>query len=272
MENNSAKNFNKKHYDSLASHSNGAICEEPLGYIVFPMIENYISSRKIHPSDMTVLDIGAGDSGVPTDYLVKYGFKVVETDISNVSLQRLLLLFEDFESQISIESGDIFDVLDNYNNMGQKFDLIIARAFLHHIPDTTKLLEKIKPVLNENGVFISFADPLRYDTLSYFELLFSKIDYYLWRIRQGNLKRGINSFIRRGIRNKLDESLEEDMLEYHVVRNGLDQELIENFWKFNGVKCEVIKYYWSPSKLFILIANFFKVKNGFAIKAGKNIV
>lgn len=268
MSSSNAGELNKKFYDRLTQGTNDNIAEEVLDYVIFPILEKSIESINIPADQIEVLDIGSGDTGVPTNYLLKLGLKVTETDISEASLLKLLNKFSHYGDRLQIQPGNIFEVLNKYKSDNKQFDIVIARSFLHHIPDTETLLASIEPIISKNGCFISFADPLRYDTIPIFTLAYTKLGYFIWRVRQRNLLRGCKSLMRRFLK-KYDINKEEDMVEYHVVRNGVDQELIRNFWSKHSYNYKLIPYFWSPSPIFTLIGKFAKLKNGFAFYAYK---
>jgi hypothetical protein len=61
-----------------------------------------------------------------------------------------------------------------------------------------------------------------------------KAAYYAWRLGQGDLTKGVGTRLRRA-RGVLDESNPADMVEYHVVRDGVDdvalQQLLEGAFR-----------------------------------------
>jgi len=67
--------------------------------------------------------------------------------------------------------------------------------------------------------------------------------YMFWRIRQGNPKRGVGSQLRR-LRGIYDESLPSDMIEYHVVRQGVDEGALEEMLR-SGFQDVDPWFYWS---------------------------
>jgi hypothetical protein len=72
------------------------------------------------------------------------------------------------------------------------------------------------------GAFVSFQDSLWYPRRSPGSLAVERGAYLLWRMGQGQLWRGVASVLRRR-RGAYDETDPSDMIEYHVVRKGVDE-------------------------------------------------
>jgi hypothetical protein len=96
---------------------------------------------------------------------------------------------------------------------------------LHHIPDYLALLRDALKVVRPGGSFLTFQDPLRYDTMSSVHHRVDRLTYFAWRLGQGNLKRGIQTRLRR-FRGVYSPEHVVDFEEYHVVRNGVDSDAI----------------------------------------------
>jgi hypothetical protein len=54
-----------------------------------------------------------------------------------------------------------------------------------------------------------------------------RVGYYAWRLLRGNRKRGVG-FVVRGTRGTTDERNQSDMVENHVVGNGVDESAIRD--------------------------------------------
>lgn len=68
----------------------------------------------------------------------------------------------------------------------------------------------------------AWQDPLWYPRRGRFNPSADKLAYMAWRVTQGDIKTGVSSHWRR-IRRIYDESNPSDMIEYHVVRDGVDE-------------------------------------------------
>jgi SAM-dependent methyltransferase len=167
---------------------------------------------------------------------------------------------------LRIMDGDVFDVVERLRTEGHRFDLVVARAFLYHIPDYLALLRQFAVVLERHGQFISYADPLRYDTVPWRARRFSQASYYWWRLFQGNYGRGLRTLTRRA-QQRLDENCPADMVEYHVVRNGVDQLAIRQLLEERGFAVRTITYHWSQSPLGNWLGQRLRLHNGFVISA-----
>jgi hypothetical protein len=162
--------------------------------------------------------------------------------------------------------GDIFRTLDDLEGRGRRFDVVGTSAFLHHIPDYLKLCRCAAGLLRKNAVFLTFQDPLRYDTLSRFTYLFDRVSYLGWRLFQGNYIQGLKTRLRR-IRGSYRGDLPEDMTEYHVVRNGVDQLALVASLESFGFECRVHSYWSTQSRFFQWAGEALHLANTFGIIA-----
>jgi len=166
------------------------------------------------------LEIGAGH-GCFTQILVDAGASVIVTEMSLPSADKLKCDYLGSKSVIVYHD-------DTGNWLGESdmsFDLIACISVLHHIPDYLGFMEIAFDHITENGTFISWQDPLWYPRRTRLNLVFEKICYYSWRLTQKNLLSGLRTRLRR-LQGILDENNPADMVEYHVVRNGLDEQEI----------------------------------------------
>ena len=144
------------------------------------------------------------------------------------------------------------------------YDIIVANSFLHHIPDYIGIIREAVAILSLHGQFFSFQDPLRYDSVGRFTMIFSNLSYFLWRIFKGDVIGGLMRRLRRSRGIYLADSVH-DNAEYHVARNGVDQDAIYCFLKEQGFDCDIISYFSTLSRLFQPIGTALGVKNTFAI-------
>jgi len=214
-----------------------------------------------------VLDMGAG-TGVLSLPLLEMGALVTAVDAAQPLLDVLVRRAAVFGTSLRPVAGDIFETAELCLETGKKFDLICACSFLHHIPDYLKLCRMVARLIKPNGAFFSFADPLRYDTLPPMTYLLDRSFYFAWRLFQGNYVHGFKTFVRR-LRRIYREDEPADMIEYHVVRNGVDQEAIRLLFETEGFTCDIQKYWSTPSAL----PEYFGIKlgltNSFAVVATK---
>lgn len=217
-----------------------------------------------HKEVPRVLDLGAGEGSATLSFL-KLGAKVVAVDVSSCQLESLRNKCKNFDDMLEIRCEDIKNTL---KNKSEKYDIIVANSFLHHVPDYIGLLREALIHLNPYGQFFSFQDPLRYDTVGKFTRFFSKSAYLSWRIFKGDLISGLKRRLRRTRGVYLKDSIH-DNAEYHVIRNGVDQDAICELFKKRGIDCDVISYFSTQNRFLQVLGTLLGMKNTFAVIARK---
>ncbi len=260
----SASNENKELYNSmmLKDYIDGAphLKHKKLKKLYIELANKVVSnSKKVNNS---VLDIGAGE-GTTTNCFLSLGSKVTAVDISQNQLNSLKKKCVQYGDKLQVICEDVNDTVKR----SEKYDIITINSFLHHIPDYCNLLQQASNLLEQNGQIFTWQDPLRYDTLNKFTSLFSKLAYFSWRIRKGDIIAGIKRRIRRSKGVYIDNVY--DNAEYHVTRNGVDQDAIQKLFKDNGFNVEIIEYFSTQGSLWQRIGDLFKLKNTFGIIAQK---
>jgi SAM-dependent methyltransferase len=167
-----------------------------------------------------VLEVGAGH-GTFTDHIVAAGASVQVTEMSEPSAAKLRRRFR---------NNKAVTVVDDPNGKaateGDPVDVVACISVLHHIPDYLSAVAGMVDRIAPGGAFISYQDPLWYPRRTRVSRQVERVAYLSWRITQGDLRRGVATTGRR-LRGSLDESNPSDMVEYHVVRNGVDEESLE---------------------------------------------
>ena len=130
--------------------------------------------------------------------------------------------------------------------MSDRFDIIAYFSVLHHIPDYVAHVRLAMSHLSPGGALVSYQDPLLYSRCSLVTRLLDRGSYFAWRATKGDLKRGLRTRVRRA--RGIYEDRPEDMAEYHVVRDGVDElALIRTLTpRFSRV---TIDRYWSTQSL-----------------------
>ena len=213
----------------------------------------------------SVLDMGAGDGALTVPYL-ELGAKVTAADVTVEFLESLQKKSKAYADSLTVLPGDIFETLRKLAAEGKQFDLVCASSFLHHIPDYLELCRLASRLVRRNGIFFTFQDPLRYDTLGKTERVMERAGYFWWRIFQGGYGRGLKTRVRRlfGIYRP---DLAEDTAEYHVVRNGVDHLGVQSLLKSEGFECEVRPYWSTHSPLFQSLGRKLSLRSNFALMA-----
>lgn len=100
--------------------------------------------------DMTVLDFGAG-TGLVTGHVAPRVNRVVAADISQAMLEQLASKPE-LEGKVETVCQDIVD-----EPLETRFDLIVSAMALHHVEDTSRLMQRFGQQLKDSGR-IALAD------------------------------------------------------------------------------------------------------------------
>ncbi len=212
-----------------------------------------------HTKSPRVLDIGAGE-GTSAFMFLEMGAHVTAVDLSASQLELLRERCVQYGDRLDIHCTEVDSFLESNHD---QYDIIVASSFLHHIPDYNDLIRKALQHLSPYGQFLSFQDPLRYDSLGKFTWLFSRMAYFTWRVFKGDVMGGVKRVLRRG-RGVYLSDLEADNAEYHVVRNGVDQDAIRSRFKEEGFDCEIIPYFSTHSRFFQPIGTWLHLKTAFA--------
>lgn len=184
-----------------------------------------------------VVEIGAGHGGF-TDHLVAAGATVEVTEMSRPSAAELTRRFR-HNPAVTVT----VDLDGSAATSGPPVDVVVCLSVLHHIPDYLAAVEGMVDRIAPGGSFVSFQDPLWYSRRKRSSLLIERAAYLAWRVPQGQLRRGIAATARRA-RGKLDETNPSDMVEYHVVRQGVDDQALEAILRPRFRRVE-IRRYWS---------------------------
>ena len=227
---------------------------------LFEALMSRVYSGAVRNSPLVrVLDIGAGE-GTATHIFLRFGANVTAVDISEDQLNCLRAQCSNFEGRLEVHNEDAWDTVKRPGN----YDIVLFNSFLHHVPDYLELMRLSFERIAPQGQFVSFQDPLRYDTLGKSTYMFSHGSYFAWRLFQGNLWDGFNTRIRRA-RGIYIEGSKQDDAEYHVTRNGLDQLAMSNLLQLNGFEPALIRYFSTQGAMLQKAGSFLGLQNTFAI-------
>ncbi|MFJ5530204.1 class I SAM-dependent methyltransferase [Streptomyces sp. NPDC093261] len=184
-----------------------------------------------------VLEVGAGH-GTFTDHLVAAGARVEVTEMSAPSAAVLRHRFRNNPRVTVTHDPEGREILRS-----EPLDAVVCISVLHHIPDYLGAVEHLVGRIAPGGAFFSVQDPLWYPRRSGVSMRLDRGAYLLWRLGQGNLRRGLATRARR-LRGHYDETNEADMAEYHVVRQGVDEVALQALLRpaFHQVE---LQCYWS---------------------------
>ena len=220
-----------------------------------------VARTRMRTGHCRTLEVGAGH-GSFTAVLRGAGADVTVTEMSSSSAARLRTRFDKDPSVTVVHDGDGSWVFET----GSRFDLVVAVSVLHHIPDYLAAVARYADVTEPGGSFISWQDPMWYPRQPRAVLAASRVAYFAWRIRQGNLKRGIATRMRR-LSGTLDEGNVSDMAEYHVVRKGVDESALARLLRDRYAETLLIGYWSTQSTTLQRAGNWLRLRDTFGFVA-----
>ncbi len=210
-----------------------------------------------------VLEIGAGH-GTFTHTLLEAGATVTVTEASRASAEHLQHEFAGDErvSVVHDEGGEF--LLDQ----AERWDLAVLISVVHHIPDYLAFFGQLQDVVAEGGAIFSVQDPLWYPRRSRASHLASRATYFWWRLGQGNYRRGLATRLRR-VKGGYSETAESDLVEYHVVRQGVDEEALRALLS-EEFDVEVFTYWSTQSPLLHRALERSRLRSDFGVEATRH--
>jgi SAM-dependent methyltransferase len=193
---------------------------------------------------LKILEVGAGH-GTFTDALRSFGAQVTVTEMSLASVEYLSQRYSDDPNVEVVHDQDG----SCKQFAGRSFDAVVCVSVLHHIPDYLAAVRNYVEMIRPGGSFVSWQDPILYARVPPAQLRAAKASYYLWRATTGEWSQGLKTASRR-IRGVLDEANTADMVEYHVIRDGVDERALQEYLAscFDDVNVET---YWSTQALLL---------------------
>jgi len=184
-----------------------------------------------------VLEVGAGH-GTFTDHIVAAGAEVVVTEMSAPSAAELRHRFRHNRAVTVVDDPE-----GSIAPHGDAVDVVACMSVLHHIPDYMTAVNGMIGRVGSGGAFVSFQDPLWYPRRTRLSLRMERAAYLAWRVPRGDFIRGLSTMVRRA-RGFFDESNPSDMVEYHVVRQGVDDLALRAMLMARFASVELVSY-WS---------------------------
>ncbi|MDI3258484.1 MAG: class I SAM-dependent methyltransferase [Sinobacteraceae bacterium] len=209
-----------------------------------------------------VLDLGAGE-GSATLPLLQMGAAVVAVDISARQLAALQARCAGFADRLTMRCEDISTVLAEDR---EEYDAVVANSLLHHIPDYLNLVEGVARIVREGGAFVSFQDPVWRPAMSRRDRWLSDGAYAIWRLGRGDVIGGLGRRLRR-MRGRYSESSIHDNVEFHAVRQGVDQHAIVRLLNERGFRCRLQEYCSFHSDYLQRFGERWRVLNTFGLLA-----
>lgn len=117
---------------------------------LIPYLGNHIQSFE----GLKILDVGCGEGGT-TAAFARMGAECYGTDIDEHRLQKSSEIPQN--KGIHFELLDIYDINSSDTISNTKFDLIVLRDVIEHLPDTFEAISALKEILTEDGkIFLTF--------------------------------------------------------------------------------------------------------------------
>ncbi|GJF13874.1 hypothetical protein NGTWS0302_05350 [Mycolicibacterium cyprinidarum] len=210
----------------------------------------------------SVLEVGAGH-GSFTDTVLDAGGTVTVTEMSKASFDHLAARFHDCPAVRVVydENGDA-PFID-----AEQYDVILLISVIHHIPDYLSIVTRLcDTVLRPGGIMLTFQDPLWYPRQKYWERCISWTLYFAWRVTQGEFRRGVATRWRR-LRGVYSETESSDLVEYHVVRQGVDDLTLTQTLSCRFDSVDVDRYFSTQSPPLQSVCEKFFPPNTFGIVA-----
>jgi 2-polyprenyl-3-methyl-5-hydroxy-6-metoxy-1,4-benzoquinol methylase len=117
----------------------------------------FLQERWTFPVGMKVLEIGCGEAGVLRAFTeLGYACTGIELEDSRLAHARNFMAAELENGLVRFINRDIYDT-DPERDLGMRFDLIILKDVIEHIPDQQRFMPQLQRFLNPGGmVFFAF--------------------------------------------------------------------------------------------------------------------
>jgi len=208
-----------------------------------------------------VLEVGAGH-GTFTRCLLDAGAVVTVTEASADSAAYLRAQFAG--------SGDVEVIHDDSGEqiLGSEgtWDLAVMTSVLHHIPDYLSFLDRLYVLIAPGGALFTVQDPLYYPNMPRFAHVAERGAYFSWRVTQGDVLRGARAQVRRR-RGRYDDSDPSDLVEYHVVRKGVDERAIAELLSSRFADVDVFTYWSSQAPVWQWLGERTSIQTHFGVEA-----
>jgi SAM-dependent methyltransferase len=208
---------------------------------------------------LRVLEIGAGHGGF-TEPALALNCEVTAVDMSGPAVEELR---RRLGGNRNLEV--IHDPGGNLHGVGGNYSLLMCVSVLHHIPDYLEFLKTAAERLAPGGLLLTLQDPTwypRHRAAHYAE----RATYFTWRLGQGKPVRGLQTRVRR-MRGFFDAANPSDMVEYHVVRQGVDEEAVLSFARDRFAESDLMPYWSSHLKLAQNLGQRLSLQSSFGLAA-----
>jgi SAM-dependent methyltransferase len=224
------------------------------------VLRREIRDLAAHDLSLDVLEVGAGHGGY-TEPALAAGCRVTAVEMSRPSLATLR---ERYSTNADLRL--LLDADGTLKDVGGSFSLVLCVSVLHHIPDYLQFLDDATKRLRPGGTLLTLQDPLWFSRTRPAVRVFDRAAFYGWRLGQGDLRRGMKTVIRR-LRGIYDEDNPSDMVEYHVIRQGVDEQAIMTLLEGRFRSVDLLPYWSNQSGLGQRSGDLLGIKNTFGVVA-----
>lgn len=224
------------------------------------VLRNHVRDLGERGLPLDVLEVGAGHGGY-TEPALAAGCAVTAVEMSRPSLAELT-------SRFGSNPGftPVFDADGALSGAADRYSMILCVSVLHHIPDYLTFLDAALGKLAPGGSLLTLQDPLWYARADKRGQLLDRAGFYSWRLTQGDLLRGLAT-TRRRLTGVYDETNPSDMVEYHVVREGVDERAIVDRLTPRFGAVSLLPYWSNQSSAVQRIGDRLGVHNTFGLSA-----
>lgn len=225
-------------------------------------LQSSLASLSTRGFPREVLEVGAGHGGFTLPMLA-WGYAVTATEMSRPSVQRLEAQFgRNPHFKVAFDPDGSLSMLGS-----TRYSAIACISVLHHIPDyVTVVRAAIANHLEPGGTLVTFQDPTWYPRQSRRARAADRIAYFAWRLFQGRYAEGLQTRWRR-FSGVYDPALSADMVEYHVVRRGVDEQVLVNALAPGFETLRLFSYWSTNSGLWQWIGERLGLVNTFGLVA-----
>lgn len=221
--------------------------------------------RRLSDADLPldVLEIGSGHGGY-TEPALAAGCQVTAVEMSRPSVAELDRRFSTNRSFRSVLDPD-----GSLAGVDQEFSLVLCVSVLHHIPDYLTYLEAVTQRLRAGGTLLVLQDPVWFARSARTTRLVDRGGFYAWRLGQGDVVRGLATVSRR-LRGKYDPDNPSDMVEYHAVRQGVDEAAVKRLLEPSFGSVSLFTYWSNQSRIVQRVGEDLRLRNTFGISARRH--
>jgi glycosyltransferase involved in cell wall biosynthesis/SAM-dependent methyltransferase len=257
-----AINFQESFYNAEINYREGSphLAHPVLYERLVRVLREQIASVAAAKLPLDVIEIGAGHGGF-TEPMLAAGCRVTALEMSQASVSRLNSLFA--ENPLF---GCLYNPDGTLDSLADEYSVAACVSVLHHIPDYMAALRDLTDRIRAGGSLVVLQEPLWYPRTRSVALRLNRFGYLSWRVRQGSLRRGMATELRR-VRGYYDESNPSDMVEYHIVRQGVDEQAISDLLLSRFKEVRIIPYWSNQSEMVQQVGQRFALENTFGVVA-----